>query len=177
MQTLEPEPAATLELNSIGVVEVETSRPLFLDTYAAQRTTGSFILIDALSHATVAAGMVREILSAEDTHAANKSHAVAAVAIRNPDLLRSLETELLKAGVEVVRTRAGNRELLQRLFRAGVVVLLDAEALEEFSDEVSLAIPGKDGSLSFEPVAGSPQEPAISVVLRALAERNIGSNQ
>ncbi len=38
MQTLEPEPAATLELNSIGVVEVETTRPLFLDTYAAQRT-------------------------------------------------------------------------------------------------------------------------------------------
>ena len=32
---LEPEPAATLELNSIGVVEVETTRPLFLDTYEA----------------------------------------------------------------------------------------------------------------------------------------------
>jgi sulfate adenylyltransferase large subunit len=177
MQTLEPEPAATLELNSIGVVEVETTRPLFLDTYIAQRTTGSFILIDALSHATVAAGMVREILSAEDARAANKSHAVAAVAIRNPDLLRSLETALLEAGVEAVRIRAGNRDLLQRLFRAGVVVLLEAEGLEEFSDEVSLAIPGKDGSLSFEPVAGSLQEPAISVVLRALAERNVGSNQ
>ena len=36
MQTLDPEPAATLELNSIGVVEVETTRPLFLDPYAAQ---------------------------------------------------------------------------------------------------------------------------------------------
>ena len=177
MQTLEPEPAATLELNSIGVVEVETTRPLFLDTYAAQRTTGSFILIDAQSHATVAAGMVHEILSPEVAHAANKSHAVAAVAIRNRDLLRSLETALLEAGVEVVRIRAGNRDLMQRLFRAGVVVLLEAEGLEEFSDDISLAMPGKDGLLSFEPVAGSPQEPAISVVLRALAERNIGSNQ
>jgi sulfate adenylyltransferase large subunit len=177
MQTLEPEPAATLELNSIGVVEVETTRPLFLDTYTAQRTTGSFILIDAQSHATVAAGMVREILSAEVAHAANKSPAVAAIAIRNPDLLRSLETALLEAGVEAVRIRAGNRDLLQRLFRAGVVVLLEAEGLEEFSDEISLAIPGKDGSLSFTPVVGSPQEPAISVVLRALAERNVGSNQ
>ncbi len=64
MQTLEPEPAATLELNSIGVVEVETTRPLFLDKYADQRTTGSFILIDPASHATVAAGMVREVLRA-----------------------------------------------------------------------------------------------------------------
>jgi sulfate adenylyltransferase subunit 1 len=172
MQTLEPEPAATLELNSIGVVEVETTRPLFLDTYTAQRTTGSFILIDVESHATVAAGMVREILPAEGAHVANKGHAVAAIAIRNLDLLRLLETALLQAGVEAVRTRAGNRELLQRLFRAGVVVLIEAEA--EFSDEASIAIPGTDGSLAFEPL-----EPAISVVLRALAERNIvhGSNQ
>ncbi len=84
MQTLEPEPAATLELNSIGVVEVETTRPLFLDTYGAHRATGSFILIDAESHATVAAGMVREILSVEGAHAANKGYAVAAIAIRDP---------------------------------------------------------------------------------------------
>jgi sulfate adenylyltransferase large subunit len=177
MQTLEPEPAATLELNSIGVVEVETTRPLFLDTYTAQRTTGSFILIDAVSHATVAAGMVREILSTKGAHAANKDHAVAAIAIRDPDLLRLLETALLKAGVEVVRTRTGNRELLQRLFQAGVVVLIEAEV--DSSDEVSVAVLGKDGPLSFEPVAGSAEEPAISVVLRALAERNIihGSNQ
>jgi hypothetical protein len=88
-----------------------------------------------------------------------------------------LETALLKAGVEVVRTRTGNRELLQRLFQAGVVVLIEAEA--DSSDEVSVAVLGKDGPLSFEPVAGSAEEPAISVVLRALAERNIihGSNQ
>jgi sulfate adenylyltransferase large subunit len=169
MQTLESEPATTLDLNGIGVVEVETTRPLFLDTYTAQRTTGSFILIDPLSHATVAAGMVREILGAEVTPVAHNTHAVAAVAIRNPDLLRSLETSLLEAGVEVVRTRAGNRDLLQRLFRAGVVVLIESEGLEEFSDDVCLAIPGKDGSLSFEPVIGVPQGTAIANILRALA--------
>jgi hypothetical protein len=116
--------------------------------------------------------MVREILPAEGAHTANEAHAVAAVAIRNLELLRLLETALLEAGVEVVRTRAGNRELLQRLFRAGVVVLIEAGA--EFSDEASLAIPGTDGSLAFQPL-----EPAISAVLRVLAERNIvhGSNQ
>ncbi len=64
------------------------------------------------------------------------------------ELLRLLETALLEAGMEVVRTRAGNRELLQRLFRAGVVVLIEAERLEEFSDEVSIAVPGTDGPLS-----------------------------
>ena len=49
MQTLEAEPASTLELNSIGTVEVECTSPLFLDTYADQRITGSFILIDPVS--------------------------------------------------------------------------------------------------------------------------------
>ena len=63
MQTLDAEPAAALELNSIGVVDLETTRPLFLDNYGTSRNTGSFILIDPVSHATVAAGMVREILS------------------------------------------------------------------------------------------------------------------
>jgi hypothetical protein len=76
---------------------------------------------------------------------------------------------LLEAGVEVVRTRAGNRDLLQRLFRAGVVVLIEAEGLEGFSHDVCLAIPGKDGSLSFEPVIGVPQGTAIANILRALA--------
>jgi sulfate adenylyltransferase subunit 1 len=188
MQTLEPEQAATLELNSIGVVEVESTRPLFLDTYVAQRTTGSFILIDAVSHATVAAGMVRETLRAEAARDADndkKVHRVAAVAIRNPELGRLLETALLEDGVDVVRTRTANRELLQRLFQVEVVVLVEAEALNDSAGEVSIALPGTDDSaaLTFEPVAGLPLEPAkaVALVLRALAERNIvsadGSNQ
>jgi len=147
MQTLEPEPAATLELNSIGVVEVETTRPLFLDPYTAQRVTGSFILIDAASHATVAAGMVREVLSGQSPTEAP----VAAIAIPNRDLLRLLETALLEAGVDVVRTRAGNRDLLHRLFQAGVVVLIETDA-----GEVSIARPGSD----LEPIAGLPQDAA-----------------
>jgi hypothetical protein len=170
MQTLEHEQAATLELNSIGVVEVETTRPLFLDTYAAQRTTGSFILIDPASHATVAAGMVREVLSGR---APGDKKAVAAVAIRDPELLRQVETALGKSGVDVVRTRTANRALLQRLFQAGVTVLIEAN--DEFSGEVSLALPGTDAS--FEPVTGLPDEPAekLAFILRALAAE--GSKQ
>jgi hypothetical protein len=171
IQTLEPEQAATLELNSIGVVEVETTRPLFLDTYADQRTTGSFILIDPVSHATVAAGMVREVLSGR---AASDKKAVAAVAIRDPELLRQVETALGKSGVDVVRTRTADRSLLQRLFQAGITVLIEANDLDEFSGEVSLARPGTD--VSFAPITGLPGEPAekLAFLLRALAE---GSNQ
>jgi sulfate adenylyltransferase large subunit len=58
--TLDKEPVQTLELNEIGVVSLETSRPLFFDTYSTNRLTGSFILIDALTNATVAAGMIHQ---------------------------------------------------------------------------------------------------------------------
>ena len=49
----------SLSMNGVGVVTVETSLPIVADTYAACRHTGSFILIDAQTNATVAAGMIR----------------------------------------------------------------------------------------------------------------------
>jgi hypothetical protein len=47
-------------MNEIGSVEFETHVPLFFDPYASNRTTGSFILIDAATNATVGAGMIQE---------------------------------------------------------------------------------------------------------------------
>jgi sulfate adenylyltransferase large subunit len=152
MQTLDHEPATTLELNSIGVVEVETMRPLFLDPYAAQRRTGSFILIDPVSHSTVAAGMVREVLTGQRT-----ASTVAAVALPNPEILQLLETALRNSGAEVVRTRSKNRKLIQQLLQIGVFVLIEEEA----GAEVSIA----HESALFEPVAALPDDPASAVEL------------
>ena len=56
--TLAHEAADTLEMNAIGVVSIELLRPIGLDRYAENRTTGAFILIDAATNATVAAGMI-----------------------------------------------------------------------------------------------------------------------
>src|SRR5207245_11780414 len=42
-------------------------RSLFLDAYTTSRATGSFILIDPFSNATVGAGMVRETFVADTT--------------------------------------------------------------------------------------------------------------
>ncbi len=150
MQTLDHEPASTLELNSIGVVEIETTRPLFLDPYATQRRTGSFILIDPVSHSTVAAGMVREILTGE-----RSASTVAAIAIANLELLQLLEGALRNSGAEVVRTRSKNRKLIQQLLQIGVFVLIEDEA----GTEVSIA----HESAVFEPVAALPRDPASAV--------------
>jgi sulfate adenylyltransferase subunit 1 len=54
---LEVSPASELRENDIGIVRLRTATPLALDAYAVDRITGSFVLIDELTFATVAAGM------------------------------------------------------------------------------------------------------------------------
>jgi bifunctional enzyme CysN/CysC len=52
------ETADSLKLNEIGRVQLRTTQPLFVDEYRRNRITGSFLLIDEASGATVGAGMV-----------------------------------------------------------------------------------------------------------------------
>lgn len=66
VNTIGREKATTLKLNEIGRLRLETSRPLAFDPYRRNRATGNFILIDTLSNATVAAGMILDRSSEED---------------------------------------------------------------------------------------------------------------
>jgi bifunctional enzyme CysN/CysC len=50
--------APTLELNEIGVGNLELDRPIAFDPYKTNRDTGGFILIDRISNDTVGAGML-----------------------------------------------------------------------------------------------------------------------
>ncbi len=56
--TLEHVAATKLEQNEIGVCDLELDRKLAFDPYATNRHTGSFILVDRITHETVAAGMI-----------------------------------------------------------------------------------------------------------------------
>ena len=59
INTLErDEDTANFALNDIGGIRIRTSAPLFYDSYKKNRSTGSFILIDAGTNETVAAGMI-----------------------------------------------------------------------------------------------------------------------
>jgi sulfate adenylyltransferase subunit 1 len=58
IETLDPEPApATLAMNDLGEIRLQVARPVYHDGYATNRLTGSFILIEQGTNATVAAGM------------------------------------------------------------------------------------------------------------------------
>ncbi len=59
MADLESEPApAELAMNDIGDIRLRTAKPLVFDGYGTNRLTGSFILIEQGTNATVAAGML-----------------------------------------------------------------------------------------------------------------------
>jgi bifunctional enzyme CysN/CysC len=59
VDTLHRDAAQTLSMNEIGRVEITTADPIFFDSYRLNSATGSFILIDPATNATVAAGMIR----------------------------------------------------------------------------------------------------------------------
>jgi bifunctional enzyme CysN/CysC len=58
IDTMEHQAATTLGANEIGYVNLSLDRPLVCEAYRDDRELGSFILIDALSHRTAAAGMI-----------------------------------------------------------------------------------------------------------------------
>lgn len=60
VNTLNRKDAPTLKLNEIGRCAITVNQPIAFDAYKRNRSTGAFILIDRLTNATVAAGMIRE---------------------------------------------------------------------------------------------------------------------
>lgn len=69
VNTMEQLAAKTLELNAIGVAELATDKPLVFEAYGDNRTLGGFVLIDKMSNATVAAGMLNfSLRRAQNVH-------------------------------------------------------------------------------------------------------------
>ena len=69
VNTMEHLAVKTFELNAIGVATVSTSRPIVFESYSDSRTLGGFILVDKISNATVAAGMLNfSLRRAQNVH-------------------------------------------------------------------------------------------------------------
>ncbi|MEZ4483658.1 MAG: adenylyl-sulfate kinase [Syntrophotaleaceae bacterium] len=65
VNTLQQQSTGTLELNEVGLCQIAVSKGIAFDPYRDNDATGSFILIDRLSNATVAAGMIHRPLASE----------------------------------------------------------------------------------------------------------------
>jgi sulfate adenylyltransferase large subunit len=161
IQTLEEEAVHTLGMNDIGVAEISTTRALFFDPYSENRSTGSFILIDPSTNATVAAGMIRRSLTTETRNA--KPQQGALLLLPDDANAGQLEQLLLEEGIPVVRTRVTSQPIWRALLAIGVVVLLEGltpEAALASADETPLEI--------FDAAHHTPQ-----TFLQQLAEQGI----
>jgi sulfate adenylyltransferase large subunit len=116
VNTLEHEPAERLEMNGIAEVEVETNQPLFLDAYATSRATGSFILIDPFSNATVGAGMVRETVLADAAGPEDRSGAAVTTSLGEVAAQERHRRHGHKPGVFLLGNRLSLAKLLERAF-------------------------------------------------------------
>ena len=67
VNTLHRSPAAELKLNQIGRCQIQLSQPIALDDYRRNKGTGAFIVVDRVSNITVAAGMILDRKTAEES--------------------------------------------------------------------------------------------------------------
>jgi sulfate adenylyltransferase subunit 1 len=150
VNALTEQPAAHLEMNGIAAVEFETSQPLFFDAYRTNRITGSLILIDPLTNATVGAVMIEQELLpahatarsrhhvAEDKHgkvtaeerAQRRGHGPAILSLSGArERAEELERALLDLGFEVALvynhevTAPAKRALYGTLWSLGAIVI------------------------------------------------------
>ena len=65
VNSLEKQSIEYLHLNEIGRVVITSSKPIFFDPYKKNRQTGSFILIDPITHNTCAVGMIIDRLDSK----------------------------------------------------------------------------------------------------------------
>jgi len=69
VNTMQHMAAKTLELNSIGVAEIQTDKPITFEAYADSKALGGFILVDKVTNATVGAGMLHfSLRRAQNVH-------------------------------------------------------------------------------------------------------------
>jgi bifunctional enzyme CysN/CysC len=120
LDTLELNGASTCEPNGIAEARVTLARPIAADLFAEHRDTGAFMLVDAVTGAAIAGGVVRGVLGG------NATREGASFTLTNEMLERGLSADLpnTEDGKAEFRRRANEVALILRA--AGVAVELEA---------------------------------------------------
>lgn len=151
INNLEEQLASQLAMNEIACVEFEASQALYFDPYTINRTTGSLILIDPLTNATVGAVMIREDFSTPkegggpsgegaselkggkvtlEDRIQRRGHRPAIISMAGERArAEELERQLLERGLETALVNfaeipsAGRRALFNTFWNLGLVVI------------------------------------------------------
>ena len=190
--TLAHEAADSLEMNGIGVVNIDLLRPIALDLYGENRSTGAFILIDAETNSTAAAGMITaaSAITAAGEHlhadtwgpvtagerAARWGHRGGVLELSGPaELIDSIERSLFSVGVVSNRIDTGDEVFLLHPSLLETITRLDVQ-----SGLLALVLNANEGStliarIDDQEVSLDAYEPmqAISAVHRLLHDTGI----
>ena len=197
INTLERQAAAELNLNEIGTVVIDTHSPLFVDQYRRNRITGSFVLVDPVSNATVAAGMVTgrdpraAEPSAQETQPAESAlvpsadrekrigHRAALVWLNGGAALAyAVERELFHRGylTHVIAAQTDGSvmlDLARNLIAAGLVTICAADFLYEVERERAGALMDAAQFVDLDASTFSTLRSAAKAVAETLARRGI----
>ena len=119
LEALSERPASTCVSNDIALARIELGRRAALDLFAEQRETGSFVLIDPITGATVAGGVVTARRTRE-------------TAVR-PNAFR-LTREVLERGVGADLPPKGSEEELRRRANEVAILMRGAGVAVEIDD-------------------------------------------
>jgi hypothetical protein len=203
INNLTEHPAEQLDMNEIASVEFQMSSPLFFDPYERNRGTGSFILIDLLSNATVGAGMIREETAGKlsgpplqqsvfgdaahggvtgQERRERYGHSAAVFSVRGKlDVAKRLERSLFEKGFVALLVRQGELassallSVLYALCSAGVVVVYAGELTSQERSAIQAA--AEDRLFEFPAAESSATTDEILHQALSVAETlRIGSN-
>lgn len=173
VNTLEHSQCDALMLNEIGRVVMTTNKPLFFDPYQRNRSTGSFILIDPVTHNTCAVGMIIDKLNAADLHSRIVDHQQAEMIDQGKSLISRTEIEKRynqkAATLWITGLHGSGKNLLaysleRTLFERGsTVVLLDGSTVRS----------GLTTELDFSPAGRAEQVRRVAHVCRILNDQGI----
>ncbi|UTW13905.1 sulfate adenylyltransferase subunit CysN [Marinobacterium rhizophilum] len=187
VNTHEQIPASTLGLNEIARCELNIERAIIADDYRDHRGTGSFIIVDRLSNATVAAGMIinegdqaqlgdidtisAESLVSRSDKERRYGQRAGVISVSGGDeaardqLLYSTEKRLFDAGRAVAVLTPRNLPAVLQANLAETAALLADNGLVVLVDSdstlpgaLSVNLDGQAGDLRLNGAAQSPQE-------------------
>ena len=121
LDTLSPKPAEGCAPNDIVAASIAFGRPVALDPFGNHQETGTFLLLDALTGATLAAGTVIAARSEDDSRIAPRR----SFHITSDMLAKGLCADLLEGEFAAGEYRRRAREIVRLFELAGIAVSVD----------------------------------------------------
>ena len=173
--------SSTLTLNEIGRVSIEVLQPLVVDSYAENRHTGSFVLIDPSSNLTVAAGMIESTGKIDegaaflnlrsvttDERQFHYGHIGAELQLTgSQELLSGLQRALFEKGAFVIALQSADLNAAPAITAAGAIALS-----HQLAEEASLRISTHAATQIIQTSADNTEQ-AIKAILEGLHAHGI----